>query len=121
MAAQWRPSLDRGERCNVNLVPFESFSYPFFDFTYRADHAKLVEAFLHPLGELPKNRGRKGLYVHIPFCDTICRFCPFVKSVGTGERIASYVSALEVELQRIGGTSRVGSWAIDSIYIGGGR
>ena len=104
----------------MEAVPFESFSYPFFDFTYKADHAKLVDAFLNPTEASWKNRGRKGLYVHIPFCDTICRFCPFVKSVGTTERIEQYVAAVETELRLIGATERFTAWAIDSIYIGGG-
>lgn len=101
-------------------VPFESFSYPFFDFSCKADHARVADAYLNPPGELPTKRGRKGLYIHIPFCDTICRFCPFVKSVGSAERIASYVTALEAELRLVGATRRIGSWLIDSVYIGGG-
>jgi coproporphyrinogen III oxidase-like Fe-S oxidoreductase len=104
----------------VKPVPFESFTYPFFDFAYRADHAALVQSFLNPTGDLPRNRGRKGMYVHIPFCDTICNFCPFNKSVGTPERIAAYVSALEAELRQVGSARRIQSWAIDSIYVGGG-
>lgn len=100
-------------------VPFESFSYPFFDFT-KADHVKVVDAFLNPPDELPKNHGRKGLYIHIPFCTSICRFCPFVKGVGTHERIDAYVAALETELRLVGTTRRVASWTFDSIYIGGG-
>jgi coproporphyrinogen III oxidase-like Fe-S oxidoreductase len=103
----------------LDPIPFESFTYPFFEFSYRADHPRLVDAFLNP-GELPKNSGRKGLYVHIPFCTSICRFCPFVKGVGTRERIDAYVAALEAELLLIGETRRVASWVFDSVYIGGG-
>jgi coproporphyrinogen III oxidase-like Fe-S oxidoreductase len=103
----------------LETIPFESFSYPFFDLT-KADHARVVDAFLNPPGELPKNHGRKGLYVHIPFCTSICRFCPFVKGVGTQERIDAYVAALETELRLTATTRRVASWTFDSIYIGGG-
>jgi oxygen-independent coproporphyrinogen-3 oxidase len=60
------------------------------------------------------------MYVHIPFCETICNFCPFIKAVGTRERVEAYVSALEAELRLIGATGRVGSWVLDSVYIGGG-
>jgi len=104
----------------MKSVPFESFSYPFFDFTYKADHAKLVDAFLNPKPALTTSKGLKGLYVHIPFCETICRFCPFVKSVGSEERIAQYISALEIEFRLIGTAERFQSWNIDAIYIGGG-
>src|SRR5204863_338665 len=64
--------------------------------------------------------GLKALYVHIPFCDTICTFCPFAKSVGTPERVTAYLRALHTEMQVLGGTERIGGWELDSVYIGGG-
>lgn len=100
------------------MIPFESFSYPFFDFNYQADHAALAAAF-HST-EDPIKHGLKGLYVHIPFCDTICSFCPFVKSVGSTERVDAYLAALVIELRTVGATRRIGAWELDTIYIGGG-
>lgn len=102
------------------MVPFESFSYPFFDFNFAANHRALVEAFLAEQ-PAPENRGgRKALYVHIPFCDTICSFCPFVKAVGSPERVDAYLAALAVELRTVGATHRIQDWVLDSVYIGGG-
>ncbi len=100
------------------MIPFESFSYPFFDFSYQPDHAALVAAF-HST-EDPVKKGMKGLYVHIPFCDTICSFCPFVKSVGSAERVDAYLDALAAELRTVGAARRLGAWELDAVYIGGG-
>ncbi len=100
------------------MLPFESFSYPFFDLNYRADHGALASSFLSTA--VDQGPGLKALYVHIPFCDTICTFCPFAKSVGTPERITAYLSALHAEMKTLGATARVGGWELDSVYIGGG-
>ncbi|MEU7631811.1 coproporphyrinogen-III oxidase family protein [Nocardia sp. NPDC049220] len=105
------------------MLPFESFSYPFFDLNYETDHQATVSAFLSTQGiPIPNDAdpGKKALYVHIPFCDTICTFCPFAKSVGTPERIDAYLHALQVELQVLGATRRIAEWQLDSVYIGGG-
>ncbi|GAA1378457.1 radical SAM family heme chaperone HemW [Catellatospora chokoriensis] len=100
------------------MLRFESFSYPFFDLNYRADHVGMVSSFLSA-DDAPA-AGLRALYVHIPFCDTICTFCPFVKSVGNAERISAYLQALHVELRTLGSTRRMASWELDAVYIGGG-
>jgi oxygen-independent coproporphyrinogen-3 oxidase len=105
------------------MLAFESFSYPFFDLNYAADHRAVVSAFLStPDAPVAGDHtpGKKALYVHIPFCDTICTFCPFAKSVGTPERIDAYLRALAVELRVVGATPRISQWRLDSVYIGGG-
>jgi len=100
------------------MLPFESFSYPFFDLNYRADHRALVSSLLSTADDAAT--GLKALYVHIPFCDTICTFCPFAKSVGTAERITAYLQALYAEMKTVGATARIAGWELDSVYIGGG-
>lgn len=97
----------------------ESFTFPFFDANFDVDPGGIAQLFLNrkPTG---KPRGLKALYVHIPFCETLCGFCPFVKSVGTQERIASYLEALEIEIDLLAASPLAQSWTIDAIYIGGG-
>lgn len=102
------------------MIPFESFSYPFFDFNFKADYRALVSSFLSAKADDEEQAGLKALYVHIPFCDTICSFCPFVKSVGSDERISAYMGALHAELGELGRKPRISSWELDSIYVGGG-
>lgn len=100
------------------MLAFESFSYPFFDLNFSADHPAVVSAFLSTPDTA--TTGLKALYVHIPFCDTICSFCPFVKSVGTADRIGAYLAALHVELRTVAAMRRIQGWELDAVYIGGG-
>jgi oxygen-independent coproporphyrinogen-3 oxidase len=59
----------------------------------------------------------KGLYVHIPFCESICHYCDFVKRVPSNqENVDLYLDALikEIELYKNHFDT------IKTIYIGGG-
>ncbi len=58
-----------------------------------------------------------GLYLHIPFCRTICPFCPYNKVPYESGRVANYFDGLDREvsmyLGAIGGP-------FPSLYVGGG-
>lgn len=59
----------------------------------------------------------KGVYVHIPFCDSICHYCDFVKRVPKDRNmIDQYLKALRQEI--LSYKEHFGS--IETIYIGGG-
>jgi len=59
----------------------------------------------------------KGLYIHIPFCESICHYCDFVKRVPKNqEMIDTYISALINEIS----SYRDHFSSIETIYIGGG-
>lgn len=93
---------------------------PVFDLNYRGDFKGMVRShYAVPYAEAP-NPGLKGLYLHIPFCDTICNFCPFNKSVGSPDRQARYVEAIRAELRQLAQTPRISAWQLDSVYMGGG-
>lgn len=59
-----------------------------------------------------------GLYLHIPFCDTICPYCPYNKELYKEDLAKNYVKALKKEIDFY--ASIVGKKAITSFYIGGG-
>ena len=40
----------------------------------------------------------KSVYIHIPFCDTICSYCDFCKFLKNDEWIDTYLIALEREI-----------------------
>jgi oxygen-independent coproporphyrinogen-3 oxidase len=70
-----------------------------------------------------------GLYVHIPFCISICPYCDFVVVAGAAargprNRIASFVAALraEISLRADALDDRFGADrpALDTLYLGGG-
>jgi oxygen-independent coproporphyrinogen III oxidase len=56
-----------------------------------------------------------GLYLHIPFCASICSYCNFNRGLLDPALKAAYVRALEEEIRRAGDGS-----AADTIFFGGG-
>lgn len=56
-----------------------------------------------------------SIYIHIPFCDTICSYCDFCKVFYNSKLVDDYLCALshEIDMYYCGEV-------IDTIYIGGG-
>lgn len=60
-----------------------------------------------------------GLYVHIPFCRTLCPFCPYNKVKYDKNLIKPYKEALIKEINLIGKACN-GKNNVTSVYFGGG-
>lgn len=60
-----------------------------------------------------------GLYVHIPFCKSICSFCPYCKVTYSEKSCDRYVDALLREIHLVGG-QHSGRKTATSLYFGGG-
>ncbi len=60
-----------------------------------------------------------GLYVHIPFCKSICNFCPYCKAKYTKEVCDRYINALIREIHLVG-NQHSGRKETTSLYFGGG-
>ncbi len=58
-----------------------------------------------------------GLYVHVPFCRTRCRYCDFYRVGENGERQARFLAALRRE---IAGLEAYSGRAVDTVFFGGG-
>ena len=56
-----------------------------------------------------------SLYVHVPFCRSICHYCDFRRQIYRRETAQAWLDALEAELKE---TPRAES--LETIYIGGG-
>ncbi len=57
----------------------------------------------------------KAVYIHIPFCNSICSYCDFCKVVYNEEWVKAYFQKLEEEIDN----SYMGE-VIETLYIGGG-
>jgi len=57
-----------------------------------------------------------GLYVHVPFCSSLCPYCDFAVNLGTEARRARYVDLLLTEISL---RARPGA-PFDTLYFGGG-
>jgi oxygen-independent coproporphyrinogen-3 oxidase len=54
-------------------------------------------------------------YLHIPFCASICSYCDFTSFAGQDSKVASYVKALNFEIER---SNLEGP--LQTVYFGGG-
>lgn len=59
-----------------------------------------------------------GIYVHIPFCRSICPFCPYNKMLYESGIAARYSRCLDSEANGV--ISRLGGVSISGVYFGGG-
>ena len=58
-----------------------------------------------------------GLYIHVPFCRTRCRYCDFYRVGENAGRIALFLAALERE---VAGVEPPAGLSVDSVFFGGG-
>ncbi|MEU7530991.1 radical SAM protein [Saccharothrix sp. NPDC042600] len=86
-------------------------SYRRFDDRVRAAVPDLVSRSLERFGDL-------NLYVHVPFCRQICRFCNLYAVAGVGRDFDGYVDTVLAEAERLADlTDRK---TVTTLYIGGG-
>ena len=60
-----------------------------------------------------------GLYVHIPFCERICNFCPYCKVRYEKDLCDIYIDSLIKEIHMVG-SRNPGKKKTTSLYFGGG-
>lgn len=60
-----------------------------------------------------------GLYVHIPFCRSLCPFCPYCKFLYKRELAERYKEALLKEIEMVGSRQKKKK-EVTSLYFGGG-
>ena len=66
-----------------------------------------------------KNKTPLGIYVHIPFCKSKCRYCDFYSRCNLDERSAdSYLRAVCAHIREAGRLAP--GYRVDTIYFGGG-
>jgi len=67
-----------------------------------------------PAVDLP----RAHIYIHVPFCQDKCPFCPYYKERYAPEAAVAFGEALSAEIDLVAG--RFGEIEVPSVYIGGG-
>lgn len=96
-------------------LPVHNWLYPF-----ESAACELADPFAVFTQIEPRPR-RRALYFHVPFCDTICHFCPFVRATFDGEDdLDRYVRALLREIALKHEYSAFNSAPVEAIYFGGG-
>ena len=69
---------------------------------------------------MPKASEPLGIYIHIPFCRSICPFCSFATAPRQGAFEREYLRALKREIVGARPDGTKDSLRVDSIYFGGG-
>jgi oxygen-independent coproporphyrinogen-3 oxidase len=69
--------------------------------------------------EMKFSENEIGIYVHIPFCKTLCSFCPYNKIKYEERMIEQYKEALIAEINMVGQLFK-NKKKISSVYFGGG-
>lgn len=60
------------------------------------------------------------IYIHIPFCDKICKFCPFNKVVKEEKKVEEYLKSLFIEIEYYAEKQYIKDTIFESIAFGGG-
>ena len=62
-----------------------------------------------------------SLYIHIPFCQSKCRYCSFSSYAGLQELFSRYVSAVKSELRQLADSARHNRLVtLETVFFGGG-
>ncbi len=92
-------------------------NYPLFD--KREDVSQAAEKFFK--APPVEKRTEVPLYIHIPFCTSLCDFCIYHRNLATQpERIEAYVEALLREIEMYASEPYTCQLPIGSVFIGGG-
>lgn len=101
-----------------HISPVYNWIYPIAGRRRSAVYAGDVCAMLGAAD--PSNRPR-ALYLHVPFCDTICRFCPLVKGPLTDpDALDLYARALVAEIAMKARDRELTRLPIRAMFFGGG-
>lgn len=63
---------------------------------------------------------RRVIYIHIPFCDSICAFCRFNRMLKKDEIVDRYLEALKKEILYYSEMKYIHASSFDALYFGGG-
>ena len=83
--------------------------------------AERVDEALSALDRAPRPTTPLGLYLHIPFCRTRCKFCYFrVYTEKNAREVEDYLDALAREVELLAERAAVRGRSLDFVYFGGG-
>lgn len=79
------------------------------------------EEFRKRLSRPPESARDAQLYVHLPFCESICTFCPIHKfKLLPSTPLTEYVESVKTELRALSELEFVRGLRMTSVYFGGG-
>lgn len=82
---------------------------------FRGSAVRTSSPYTATVSGVNKN-SRAGLYVHVPFCSSICPYCDFAVTLAGEDRRAEWECSLLAEAELYGGDD----WVFETVYFGGG-
>lgn len=89
--------------------------YPLFDTTIDpvcVEHTLAMQSY--------KDEKTISLYIHIPFCSSICTFCIYSRIMADLEIMERYTKAIKKEIRQYGNSSYMKGKKVGAIFLGGG-
>ena len=104
-----------------SLVKFDR-QFPIYNFFFPSQgKARARATFEQVWQEAARHVRSRALYFHIPFCDTICNFCPFTRGRFSSRAVIDeYVVMLLEEIRLKAGLVDLKQVPISAIFFGGG-
>lgn len=98
------------------------YQFPVYNFFFPNQGKSIANLSLEDvLSNSNKNIKSRALYFHIPFCETICTFCPFTRGAyKDAELVDKYTEMLIKELEIKSNFNDYKAIPVRSIFFGGG-
>ena len=101
------------------FLPIYNWYYPLFQVEVTGAFGSKPAPSLHGVDRDAVSS--RALYFHIPFCETICHFCPFVRGEFDGmEIVDAYTRAIIREVELKAAHKSVSDVPVCAIFFGGG-
>lgn len=111
--------INEGLLCFDTFLPLYNWFYPVENHPVRYLLPRERMGVFDVLSESPV--ASRALYLHVPFCETICSFCPLNRGpIPNDELVEQYTQALLREIEIKGQYAFVRDVPIRAIFIGGG-
>lgn len=109
---------------NNGIIKFD-YQFPIYNFFFPNQTYNQIDgnedAYRNIFGKINENIISRALYFHIPFCESICTFCPFTKGLYKDQSVIdSYVEALIKEIRYKSQFISYKDVPIKAIFFGGG-
>lgn len=102
-----------------SLYPVTYYFYPLLK--KDVSTAPEIAAILNEFDQAAPDQTEALLYIHIPYCHDLCRFCPFHVRADNDEAVYhTYTQALVKEIQMLARRQRATSFRYKAVYFGGG-
>jgi coproporphyrinogen III oxidase-like Fe-S oxidoreductase len=104
-----------------SLIKFDR-QFPIYNFFFPAQGKSIVDDALADVLRCSQGHAQsRALYFHIPFCDTICNFCPFTRGKYHDRSVIDrYVESLLLEMRIKADLIDLKQVPVGAIFFGGG-